>query len=96
MKPSLSILLAGLTFCADDALSFPSPSPKATSVRQGRARKAASQTKIGRRWTNGTSSSPAFDSCPDSTYTKTSAPKANVWGSSTGIEAVSVTGWLFA
>jgi primary-amine oxidase len=96
MKPSLSLLLAGFILCADDALSAPSPDPKATWVRQGRARKAASNSKIGKRWTNETSSESTLGSCPDSTYTKTSAPKANVWGSLTDIEAVSVTRWLFA
>jgi primary-amine oxidase len=95
MRLSVSLLLAGSIFCADNALSAPNPDPKATWVRQGRARKAASKTKIGKRWTNETSSEPALGSCPDSTYTKTSAPKANVWGSLTDIEAVSVTRWLF-
>jgi primary-amine oxidase len=98
MKSSVSLLLAGLIFCADNALSAPSPDPKAPWVRQGRARKAASQaskSKIGKRFTNETSSEPALGSCPDSTYTKTSAPKTNVWGSLTDIEAVSVTRWLF-
>lgn len=95
MKSSVSLLLAGFIFCADNALSAPSPDPKATWVRQGRARKAASKSKIGKRFTNETSSESALGSCPDSTYTKTSAPKANVWGSLTDVEAVSVTRWLF-
>jgi len=95
MKPSVSLLLAGFIFCTDSALSAPSPDPKATWVRQGRARKAASKSKIGKRFANETSSDPALASCPDSTYTQTSAPKANVWGSLTDVEAVSVTRWLF-
>ena len=90
MKLSGSLLLAGFIFCADNALSAPSPDPKATWVRQGRARKAASKSKIGKRWANETSSA-----CPDTTYTKTSAPKANVWGGLTDVEAASVTRWLF-
>jgi primary-amine oxidase len=98
MKSSVSLLLAGFIFCAGTTLSAPSPDPKSPWVRQGRARKAASQaskSKIGKRFTNETSSEPALGSCPDSTYTKTSAPKTNVWGSLTDIEAVSVTRWLF-
>jgi primary-amine oxidase len=96
MKLSVSLLLAGFIFCVEDALSAPSPQPKAPWIRQGRARKAASKSKIEKRWTNETSSEPALGSCPESTYTKTAAPKANVWGSLTDIEAVSVTRWLFA
>lgn len=93
MKISSRLLLAGSIFYAHGAFSAPSPDPKAAWVRQGRARKAAS--KIGRRWSNETSAQPTVNSCSDSDYTKTLAPKANVWGGLTDIEAASVTQWLF-
>jgi len=79
MKLSVSFLLAGFILCADNALSAPHPDPKATWIRQARARNAASKSKFERRWANETSSEPALGSCPDSTYTKASAPKDNVW-----------------
>ena len=93
MKISSRLLLAGSIFYAHGALSAPSPDPKAAWVRQGRARKAAS--KIVRRWSNETSAQPTVNSCSDSDYTKALAPKANVWGGLTDIEAASVTQWLF-
>jgi primary-amine oxidase len=93
MKISSRLLLAGSIFYAHGALSAPSPDPKAAWVRQGRARKAAS--KIGRRWSNETSTQPTVNSCSDSDYTKTLAPKTNVWGGLTDVEAASVTQWLF-
>lgn len=94
MKFSSRLLLAASVFYAHDALSAPSPDPKAAWVRQGRARKAAS--KIGRRWSNETSAPSAVNSCSDNDYSKTLAPKANVWGGLTDVEAASVTQWLFA
>lgn len=94
MKLSLRLFLAGSILYAHGALSAPSPDPKAAWVRQGRARKAAS--KIGRRWSNETSAPPTVNSCSNSEYTKTLAPKVNVWGGLTDVEAASVTQWLFA
>lgn len=93
MKFSSRLLLAASIFCAHGALSAPDPDPKAAWVRQGRARKAAS--KIGRRWSNETLLPPVVNSCSDSDYLKTLAPKANVWGGLTDVEAASVTQWLF-
>jgi len=94
MKFSSRLLLAASILYVHGALSAPSPDPKAARVRQGRARKAAS--KIGRRWSNETSVPPILNSCSDSDYTKTLAPKVNVWGGLTDVEAASVTQWLFA
>ncbi|CAD0050799.1 unnamed protein product [Aureobasidium pullulans] len=94
MRLSSSLLLAASFLYAHGALSAPSPDPKAAWVRQGRARKAAS--KNGRRWLNETSTPSIVTSCSESNYTKASAPKVNVWGGLTDIEAASVTQWLFA
>jgi primary-amine oxidase len=94
MKFSMSLLLVGFVLHANDVLSAPSPDPKAAWVRQSRARKAAS--RVGKRWSNGTSAQPAVTSCSDNNYTQVLAPKVNVWGGLTDVEAASVTRWLFA
>lgn len=94
MKLSLRLLLVNFVLYANDVLSTPSPDPKAAWVRQSRARKAAS--RIGKRWSNETSTQPAVTSCSSANYTHVLAPKANVWGGLTDVEAASVTQWLFA
>jgi len=94
MKFSSSLLLVGFVLHANDVLSAPSPDPKAAWVRQSRARKAAS--RVGKRWSNETSAQPAITSCSDNNYTQVLAPKVNVWGGLTDVEAASVTRWLFA
>ena len=94
MKFSLSLLFAGLVLYANDVWSAPSPDPKTAWVRQSRARKAAS--KIGKRWSNETSAQPAVSSCSENNYNQVLAPKVNVWGGLTDVEAASVTQWLFA
>lgn len=94
MKFSPSLLFAGFVLYANEVLSAPSPNPKAAWVRQSRARKAAS--RIGKRWSNETSTRPAVTSCSENNYTHVLAPKTNVWGGLTDVEAASVTQWLFA
>ena len=94
IHPSLafatSLLLGHFTH---GVLSAPKPDPKAAWVRQGRTRKGL--TRGWKRWENDTAavSTPA---CVDSNYTQISAPKDNVWGGLTDVEAASVTQWLFA
>lgn len=85
-----------LLFCfTENVVSRPSPQPKASWVRQGRAKKTL--LKSFKRWTNETTSPPTpipTTACTDSNATTITAPKDNVWGGLTGIEAASVTKWL--
>lgn len=77
-------------------LSRPSPQPKAAWVRQGRAKK--SLLKNIKRWTNETTSSSIptpTTASTDNNVTSIAAPKENVWGGLTDLEAASVTKWLF-
>jgi primary-amine oxidase len=75
------------------ASTLPNPRPKQPWVKQyaqERAKKAMLKSAgVSRRWTNETQSP-----C-DSAYPIT-APKENVWGGLTDVEAAGVASWLFA
>lgn len=106
-SPFTAILLVSASLT--HVLARPSPHPKAPWVKSYLAEKAK-KTLLksgfhGRRWENSTyTTSTVSSSLPSSTgYVPTcadanaiTAPKENVWGGLTDVEAAGVTAWLFA
>jgi len=89
---SFAILV--LALFPGDAFSRPDPQPKSDWVR---ARQRKGMIKGIKRWTNDTWSSPSSSpSCSDNHALGVTAPKTNIWGGLSDIEAASVTRWLFS
>lgn len=90
---SSAILVSLLT---NGVASRPSPDPKASWVR---TRGKKNLLKNSKRWSNDTTapttSAAAAPSCVDSNATSITAPKDNIWGGLTDLEASSVVSWLF-
>lgn len=93
------LLIASLS---SDVLARPAPEPKAPWVTQGRGRKGLMKSLLKRSveesvsWNSSTSSNSSRNACPDTAATAITAPKTNIWGGLTDLEAAGVVQWLFA
>lgn len=95
--PQLAHSALLLLSLAADVLARPSPDPKSAWVR---TRGKKNLLKNSRRWINDTASSipvsSAVPTCLESNATVITAPKENIWGGLTDIEAAGVVSFLFS
>jgi primary-amine oxidase len=89
---AIASCVLALGLLAQDVLA--SPQPKSSWVRNGRGRKAMADM------INGKAKAKRLNmprtTCPEVAATEVTAPKTNVWGGLTDVEAASVASWLFA